>query len=60
MKTIKYYTSFKMFVGWSKFRSLPEDYLNIKSWINSGNFIKLDTGLTQDLNLITKYFKGIK
>jgi len=37
MKTIKYYTDNGRYIGWKKFKSFCDNWLECKSWLNSGN-----------------------
>jgi hypothetical protein len=55
---IEFYTDSKRAIGRKKFVSRRDNYLEIKSWVESGNFIKLPQGLSQDLNGIINYLEG--
>ena len=37
MKTIKFYTDTGKFIAWKKWKSCQENYLELRSWILSGN-----------------------
>ena len=54
---ILFYDSSKNYRGRKKFVSHRDNYLEIKSWVESGNFIKLPMGLSKDLNSIINYFE---
>jgi hypothetical protein len=58
MKTIIYYRNDQQYLGWEKFKSFRENYLEIKWWVANGNYIKINGILTNNLNTIFAYFKG--
>ena len=55
-KTICYYTGDKKYMGWQAFVSLSADYLDIKSWIDSGNYLKINGSFVCDMERIVKHF----
>lgn len=42
MKTIKFYTETGKYMGWKKLKSFCDNWLECKSWINSGNSLMVD------------------
>jgi hypothetical protein len=42
MKTIKFYTETKKYMGWKKLYSFEENWLECRNWITSGNGLVID------------------
>lgn len=42
MRTIKFYNDTGSFMGWKKLKSFCVNWLECKSWINSGNSLIID------------------
>lgn len=40
-KIIKFYLPDNTYMGWKKYKSFADNYLEIKSWVDSGNKIKI-------------------
>ncbi len=57
MRTIKYYTKGK-YMGWEKVTTYKEQYLKLRSWILSGNDIKVDGKLINDVEYINSIYNS--
>ena len=40
MKTIKFYTNNNKYMGWIKYKSFSENWLELRSWIDRGNSLE--------------------
>ena len=52
MKTIKYYTLNKKYMGWQKVKTLKEQALTLRSWLLSGNYIISNGLVITKINMI--------
>jgi len=57
METIKYYLSNGRFLGWTKKRSIKNDYLTVKSWLDIGYAIINKTNCKNHIDIL-KAYKG--
>ena len=59
LKTIRYYTKGK-YTGWEKITTFEKQYLSLKSWILSGNDLRVGNKLINVIEYIKNIFKEDK
>jgi len=56
---IKFYDNNKKFRGYRMFVSWKENFLQINSWVTSGNYIQTTNKLSNSIKEIKRYLKEI-
>jgi hypothetical protein len=55
MKTIKFYTDSNIYKGWLSNKYPKRDYLHLRSWLLSGNYIVFNNMILNRVNDIQLY-----
>ena len=56
METIKFYTDNNKYMGWVKKREYKRQFLSLKSWIISGNYIVYNKQIINKVNHILNIY----